>query len=127
MKRKLVILSLVLALIMVVAFTIPAQAATEEWGFFELWGGAVSVTATVNTQNLKASNWNIVNNADLPAYLYVLYNGSIVWSYTSLPHTTVQIDYTINFRRMPHNDPDDPDSVRYPQGYGFMLSGAPQE
>jgi len=122
MKR--IILGLVLALTILLVTVLPAFAAPpnlEEWDLYAFSG--MRMTMTINTVNLKTDHFTVYNNNQVEyCYLYVKYNDVIVWEVYVPPMTTQNFNYSVNFQRLPHTDPDNPDSIRYPEGYSFGAS-----
>lgn len=118
------LLGILIALVMVVMAVSPVLAAPpvyEEWDLFDADNGAVRITMTINTTNLKTDHFDVYNNANYSIYLYVTYNGTTVWDHTTPALTMEELKYTVNFQRLPATDPDDPGSIRYPAGYSFHM------
>ena len=123
MKRLILILITLLILTFVLA--IPAQGAPpdeEEWQFGGARNGLIRATYYINTTNLFTNQFNFYNDTtDIYAIPYVMYNGEEVWRYVLAPQSEYHVDYKVKFRRLPATDPDDPDSIRYPEGYSFGM------
>ena len=119
------ILGLLIAVLVISSVAGVAQAAPpseEEWTFCEARNGLIRGTYLINTTNLKTSEFWVYNETeDIYAIPYVLYNGEEVWRVIVEPNSVWSMKYTVNFRRLPATDPDDPDSIRYPQGYTFGM------
>lgn len=122
-------LVLALAALLTATIVVPIQAAPpneEEWTFGEARNGLIRATYFINTTTLKTSSFNFYNETtDVYAIPYVLQNGVEIWRHTVSPQSTYNQAFVVNFQRIPKNDPDDPDSIRYPAGYTFgMWTGA---
>lgn len=121
---KKVLLTSILAIILAVFFIIPVgavPAGEEEWTFAEARGGTIRATYFINTTTLFTSSFNCYNESDYYAKLTVYYNGAPVWSQMVIPHSTWTLEYKVKFFRTPKNDPEDPDHIRYPNGYSFGM------
>lgn len=122
---KKVIISTILALVMLLAIAIPAMAAPpviETWGFADARNKLIRAEYDINTTTLKTSTFHFYNEtSNIYAIPYVLYNGTEVWRYVLEPNSEYHFDYVVNFQRVPHTDPDDADSIRYPAGYQFGM------
>lgn len=122
---KKTIISLILALVMLALYASPALAvkpSIEEWTFAEARNGLIRATYFINTTTLKTSSFQVYNETqDIYAIPYVKYNGIEAWRTIVEPNSTWSMDYVVNFQRLPSTDPDDPDSIRYPDGYSFGM------
>lgn len=113
MKRVIVSLVLLLSLIFSAAMPVYADAPTlEEWELYR--DSRVHVTYLINMTNLKTTQFNIVNNSHLIFRLYVEVKNVVDWEVLVDPYTTISTPYVLNFQKLPATDPDDPDSIRYP-------------
>ena len=122
MKRK--IGTILIAVMMLVAMTVtPAHADAptyEEWRFASFNNNIVTVSYIINTTTLKTTQFNIVNNSDEPVYIYIMEKGDLYWDFLVEGQTTASKSCVVNFGRVPHDDPDDPDSVRMPPNTYFF-------
>ena len=115
------IISLVLALTLIMALVLPVSAAPpseESWQCAAFNNGAAVIGYNINTTNLQVSSFWIDNRSDQPIYLFVSKNGEIIFELSAAPYAGL-VSKPINnfkFQRLPATDPDDPDSIRYPNG-----------
>jgi len=122
MKR--ITLALITTVLLTLTLALPVSADApnyEDWQFFSARNGQAYGYYHINTTNLKVDYFTLVNNTSIDTlHMYVIYDkgGSqeeILLEMTCLPNSTVSEDIkNFFFRRMPASDPDDPDSIRYP-------------
>ena len=117
MKRKIGVLlvTILMLSVMVVAPVYAAPPVYEEWQCSGFADNAVVVSYTINTTNLKTTQFNVVNNSDYPVYVYIKEGGEVTWEFLVEGWTTASKPCVLNFQRLPNTDPDDPDSVRMPK------------
>lgn len=118
---------ILLALVMLVVFSLNVYSAPpgeEDWalGSFN-HGGLTTAGYTINTTNLQVSQFWINSQSDVGAYLYIKEDGIIIFdlhveAYSGL--TTKPIS-NFKFHRLPATDPDDPNSIRYPNGVAIFF------
>lgn len=116
MKRYIAVLLLVL-LIWIGSTPVQASAPTyENWEFFSARDHATYGYYTINTTNLQVQSFTVVNNTIYPTYIYIVYDETdiIFEIYASAGETITEPISNFKFRRIPATDPDDPNSIRYP-------------
>lgn len=116
---KKIIISLSLALIMLISMSLTALAdapTVETWECFSARNGAVTAGYDINVTNLQVSSFYINNNSQDDIHLYIVRLGSVIFEMHSLAYSGYQWQAINNFKfqRIPLDDPDDPNSVRYP-------------
>ena len=116
---------LVIATVMIVSPVTAAPPVYEDWQYFSAANGQVAVTMNINTTNLKANEFSVVNNSDDWAYFAIVdtTTGSWVVDQEAIvaPNQTYILSVSLNFRRLPATDPDDPNSIRMPNDTVFWL------
>lgn len=123
MKKLFAILVTALALvILTTSAVLAAPPVVETWEFGAARNGLIRATYDINTTNLKTVAFHFYNDTtDIYAIPYVLIDGEEVWRQVVPPQSTYDMDYVVNFKRLPATDPDDPNSIRYPAGYSFGM------
>ncbi len=121
---KKLIFPILLALVLVVGTSIPVSAALveENWVFVSYNNNVAYAYFTINMTNLQVSSFTIVNNSDQPVYVYLLESGQptpFFEIYANPYQTVTQPISNFKFHRLPLTDPDDPGSLRYPNGVGM--------
>lgn len=112
---------LVLAILMAFALLMPF-APSSDAATYENWDAAwfardqVHFYYIINTTNLQVSGFTCVNNTTQPAVLWIEERGIEIFRLRCTGGETVSLPISnFKFRRIPATDPDDPNSVRYPQ------------
>jgi len=78
----------------------------------------------INTTNLQVSAFWIQNDSDSPVHLFITKFSDVIFVMNSSPYSglTTQSISNFKFQRLPASDPDDPNSIRYPNGVNISMS-----
>ena len=117
---KKIILGLIVTLLVLTTFVSPALAdapTMENWEFFAARNHTTYGYYAINTVNLQVQSFTLVNNdAYYVTRLQIVYDTTdVIFEMYAYPGETVTQPIN-NFKllRLPLTDPDDPDSIRYP-------------
>ncbi len=124
MKKVTVALSLAIVLMLTLVTPVLAAPPGEEaWQCASFNNGTTTAGYNINTTNLQVSSFWINNNSNESFYLYILKNSELIFELRSSPNSGL-VSKAINnfkFQRIPATDPDDPNSIRYPNGVSIFM------
>ncbi len=114
-------LSILVSLLLILGIATPVSAAQGEEDWPLMGGnkeGHYETYLTINPTNLQVSSFTIVNGSSIATVeVFIIDNGVETFNLTAPPNSTVSAPINnLKFHRLPLTDPDDPGSVRYPNG-----------
>ena len=130
--KKTKFIGMLTAFILLMTIIMPTKAAAaveENWRFFSFANEAAYGYYTINTTNLQVSSFTVVNNwPGNTVRIFVTYDANndgvsnwqdpgdeiLLMFLTEYGQTRTEPISNFKFHRLPATDPDDPNSIRYP-------------